>query len=115
MGDAHLGDHPSPAITAARATITECDAKPQRYRAALDAGADPSTVSKWMDQTQAERIRAESELHGGTSAAPRQMTQAEITTLVQTLGNIVTVLRDADPTDKAEVCRQLGLRLTYHP
>ncbi|MGC4821762.1 hypothetical protein [Micromonospora sp. DT63] len=43
------------------------------------------------------------------------MTQAEITELVHALGDIVTVLRDADPADKAEVYRQLGLRLTYHP
>jgi hypothetical protein len=26
-----------------------------------------------------------------------------------------TPARDADPTDKAEVYKQLGLRLTYHP
>lgn len=28
---------------------------------------------------------------------------------------IVTVLRDADSSDKAEVYRHLGLRLTYYP
>lgn len=33
--------------------------------------------------------------------------------LVRALGDIVAVLRDADPDDKAEVYRQLGLRLTY--
>lgn len=43
------------------------------------------------------------------------MSQTEIANLVQALGDIVTVLHDADPTDKAEVYRQLGLRLTYHP
>ncbi|MEV0724328.1 hypothetical protein AB0I37_16310 [Micromonospora purpureochromogenes] len=43
------------------------------------------------------------------------MSRTEITNLVQALGDIVTVLRDADPADKAEVYRQLGLRLTYQP
>ncbi|WP_121160986.1 hypothetical protein [Micromonospora pisi] len=43
------------------------------------------------------------------------MSRTEITSLVQALGDIVTVLRDADPADKAEVYRQLVLRLTYHP
>ncbi|MEU7650776.1 hypothetical protein AB0C41_02070 [Micromonospora taraxaci] len=43
------------------------------------------------------------------------MSRAEITTLVNALGDITTVLRDADPTDKAEVYRQLGLRLNYQP
>ncbi|WP_433493692.1 recombinase family protein [Micromonospora sp. CA-248089] len=115
MTDAQLGNQPSPAIAAARATIAECDAKLERYRAALDAGADPSVVSSWIAQTQAERARAETDLHPPESAAPRRMTQAEIATLVRALGDIVTVLRDADPADKAEVYRQLGLRLTYHP
>ncbi|MBM0206038.1 hypothetical protein JNW90_25725 [Micromonospora sp. STR1s_5] len=31
------------------------------------------------------------------------------------LGDITAVLRDADPADKAEVYRQLGLRLNYQP
>ncbi|MFD6263240.1 hypothetical protein ACFWFK_19115 [Micromonospora chalcea] len=43
------------------------------------------------------------------------MTRAEITALVIALGDITTVLRDADPADKAEVYRQLGLRLNYQP
>ncbi|WFE53164.1 hypothetical protein [Micromonospora sp. WMMD1155] len=41
------------------------------------------------------------------------MSRAEITALVTALGDITTVLRDADPADKAEVYRQLGLRLNY--
>lgn len=43
------------------------------------------------------------------------MSKQEIEVLVQTLGNIRHVLADADPDDQAEVYRQLGLRLTYHP
>jgi len=43
------------------------------------------------------------------------MSQTEIANLVQALGDTITVLHDADRADKAEVCRQLGLRLTYHP
>ncbi|MBM0256640.1 hypothetical protein [Micromonospora sp. 4G55] len=35
--------------------------------------------------------------------------------LVNALGDIAVVLRDADPADKAEVYRQLGLRLTHRP
>ena len=31
------------------------------------------------------------------------------------LGDLIQVLQDADPTDKAEVFRRLGLTLTYHP
>jgi site-specific DNA recombinase len=31
------------------------------------------------------------------------------------IDDALSVLRDPDPADKAEVYRQLGLRLTYHP
>ena len=43
------------------------------------------------------------------------MTPEEIRGLVEALGNIQVVLRDAHPQDKWEVYRQLGLILTYHP
>jgi hypothetical protein len=32
-----------------------------------------------------------------------------------TLADVLAVLRDADPADKAEIYTQLGLRLTYQP
>jgi len=41
------------------------------------------------------------------------MRRSQIADLVRALSDIVAVLRDADPDDKAEVYRQLGLRLTY--
>jgi hypothetical protein len=43
------------------------------------------------------------------------MNREHITTLIQQLGDITTALAEAEPTDRAEVYRQLGLRLTYHP
>ena len=43
------------------------------------------------------------------------MSTDEIRTLVQALGDIAAVLRSADPKDKAEVYRQLGLPLIYRP
>ena len=43
------------------------------------------------------------------------MTEAEIKAIVDKLAGIARVLRDADPDDKAEVFRQLGLKLKYHP
>ncbi len=43
------------------------------------------------------------------------MTEVEIRSIVDKLADIAGVLRDADPDDKAEIFRQLGLKLTYHP
>ncbi|WP_328372916.1 recombinase zinc beta ribbon domain-containing protein [Micromonospora zamorensis] len=115
MTEAQPSDHSPAAGTAAQTIITECDAKLERYRAALDAGADPAVVTGWIAQTQAERARAEASLRANTDTAPRRMSRAEITTLVNALGDITAVLRDADPADKAEVYRQLSLRLNYQP
>jgi hypothetical protein len=43
------------------------------------------------------------------------MTPEEINTMVEALAGIAAILRTADPIDKAEVYRRLGLRLTYKP
>ncbi|MGN9812562.1 hypothetical protein ACTMSW_24805 [Micromonospora sp. BQ11] len=72
-------------------------------------------VTDWTTQTQAARARAEADLHANEANNPRRMNRAETTSLVNTLGDIATVLRDADPADKADVYRQLGLRLTFQP
>ncbi|MFI7608293.1 hypothetical protein ACIBTV_24535 [Micromonospora sp. NPDC049366] len=72
-------------------------------------------MPSWIAQTQTERARAETELPTIAGTAPRRMSQVEITALVTALGDITTVLRYADPADKAEVYRQLGLRLNYQP
>jgi hypothetical protein len=43
------------------------------------------------------------------------MSRDEIASIVSTFCDVLTVLRDADPADKAEIYTQLGLRLTYQP
>lgn len=42
----------------ARTAVRECEAKLTRYRAALDSGADPAVISRWIAQTQAQRALA---------------------------------------------------------
>jgi hypothetical protein len=42
------------------------------------------------------------------------MTEEEIMNLVTELGGITQALKDADPADKAEIYRRIGLTLTYH-
>jgi hypothetical protein len=43
------------------------------------------------------------------------MTREEINVVIDQLGDIRTVIADADPDDKARVYQQLGLKLTYQP
>ncbi len=103
------------AAEAVQRTLTECDRKLARHRAALEAGADPTLVATWTRQVQAQRAAAETTLtHSARSARTRpRMSRDEIKALIDALGGLLSVLRDADPADKAEVYRQLGLRLTY--
>jgi hypothetical protein len=91
--------------------IAECDAKLTQYRAALDAGASPATVAAWISETEAERASYALATRKTITRRPR-MTEAEIKTIVDKLADIARVLQDADPDDKAEVFRQLGLKLT---
>jgi hypothetical protein len=43
------------------------------------------------------------------------MTETEIRAIVEWLKSAAEVLGEADPNDRAEIFRQLGLKLTYHP
>jgi DNA invertase Pin-like site-specific DNA recombinase len=93
--------------------IAECDRKLAQYRAALDARANPVTVAGWIAETEAEK--AGYALLTRKPEARSRMTEQEIKDIVEKLANIGRVLTDADPDDKAEIFRKLGLRLTYHP
>ncbi|MER5458744.1 hypothetical protein ABT008_28640 [Micromonospora sp. NPDC002389] len=71
---------------------------------------------RWIAEVETERRAILAVL---TRARPQQahhhLTRQQISDLVTALGDIVTVLREADPADRAEVYRQIGLRLTYDP
>ncbi|MPZ28024.1 MAG: recombinase family protein [Micromonosporaceae bacterium] len=98
----------------ARSQLAECDTKLGRHRAALEAGADPSIVTGWIAEVEAERRRILATIDRPTPK-PQRMTREEITALVQQVGEVIEALRAADLADRAEVYQQLGLRLTYHP
>lgn len=97
----------------ARRKVNGCDAKLKRYQAALDAGADPVTVTGWINTATAERIEAERELREVTHL--ERLTREEIAAMVDTLGGLSVVVSTADPHDKADLYTKMGLRLTYHP
>ncbi len=96
-----------------RQEIADCDAKLRQHRAALEAGADPALVTTWIAEVQAQRTLAEARLRANPQ--PRRMTREEITSMVEALRDIMSVLAKADPADKTEIYAQLGLTLTYQP
>jgi hypothetical protein len=114
MVDSQDGPDIDEAAVLARTRLAECDTKLVRHRAALEAGADPNVVTGWIAEVEAERRRILAMLNRPRQA-PGRMSREEIADLVRRLGEVVDVLREADPADRAEVYQRLGLRLTYHP
>jgi len=98
---------------AAQARIAGLDKKIGQYRASLDAGGDPAVIGPWIAETQAQKIAAQAQIRAATGQ--RRMTRDEMAGIVAALGDLVQVIRDADPADKADLYTQLGLTLTYRP
>ncbi|MEU7997588.1 zinc ribbon domain-containing protein [Micromonospora sp. NPDC049060] len=118
LDQAHTDMPPAAAVTPEGPSVAECDAKLSRYRAALDAGADPAVVAGWIAETQAERQRA-AQRHQAPAEeearTPARLSEDQIITAVEELGDLVDALRDAEPEHKLEVYRSLGLHLSYDP
>ncbi len=106
----------APALDAARRSLATIDQKLARHRAALEAGADPGLVAGWIDDVQRERqlVTAQMAALESRHVSNQRMTQAEIASLIDSLGGLVKVIRKADPAQKLEIYRQLGLKLTYN-
>ena len=96
--------------------IAGCDRKLAQYRAALDAGAEPATVARWITETEAERARYQAVKRAAApQLVPAAMSRDEIASVVNALSDALVVLRSADPADKAQIYAGLGLRLIYQP
>ena len=96
-------------------TITECDRKLARYRAALEAGTDPAIVNKWITEVTLARTAAQAAQRRLAGQPPQRLTEDEIAAIIDSLGNTAAVLADVDLADKAKIYTGLGLRLTYEP
>ncbi|MGH8931907.1 MAG: DNA glycosylase AlkZ-like family protein [Egibacteraceae bacterium] len=93
--------------------LEDCQQRLVRYRAALEAGAEPALVAQWIAENQAERAAAQARLH--QHEGQRRLSREEISSLVAALGDLVEVIQQSDPADKAEIYRQLGLHPVYDP
>jgi hypothetical protein len=100
-------------IAQSRDILATCDDKLKRYRAALEAGTDPGLVQQWIAEVQAERTSTERALQRLTTRRP--MIAAELQELIDGLSGIAQILRRASAEDKANLYKQLGLRLRYEP
>lgn len=97
------------------AKIIDCDRKLARYRAALDAGAEPTSLVRWITETETERTRYEALRRAIPHHPKPRMTKDQLAKVVEDLADLIAVVRDADPADKSEIYTRLGLRLAYKP
>lgn len=91
--------------------LADCERKLTQYRALLERGTDPAIVAEWIREVEQERARVQATSRA-VSTDP-VMTEDELTTIVEALGNMVKVLADAAPADKTMLYKALGLRLEY--
>jgi hypothetical protein len=83
----------------------------------------PARTPPWSpvgSPTQGERQRAEQREHAESREARHAdsaglLTEEEVVAIVEELGDVITVLRDAEPEHQLDVYRNLGLRLAYIP
>ena len=52
---------------------------------------------------------------GLTDAPPQRITANQLDAIAEAFNELLIVLRDADPRDRAELYSRLGLRITYQP
>ncbi|MFC7535531.1 recombinase family protein [Actinoplanes sp. GCM10030250] len=100
--------------TEIRQAITDADAKIDRYRAALDAGGDPTLIAGWITETTAIKRAAQARL-GVTDAAPQRMTEDQLDAIAAAFKDLLRLVQGADPRDRAELYSRIGLRMTYQP
>jgi hypothetical protein len=105
-------DAESVALATVRRQIDECDRIMSQHRAALEAGADPTIVARWMQETQHKRAAAE-RLLDRAPVNPTQLDRRAVTELVTVAGNMVALLSEADRDRKARIYAGLGIRLEY--
>jgi site-specific DNA recombinase len=98
---------------AARRKVADCESRLAKYRAALEAGAEPRIISEWTREVEAERLAAQREL--GEARPSQPLTDEEVRALIDAVRSGLIGLAAASPEQKAAMYQHMGLRLTYHP
>jgi DNA invertase Pin-like site-specific DNA recombinase len=112
VGAQESGAAESEAIAAARRQVDECDRVLSQHRAALEAGADPTIVARWMKETQHKRTAAERFLERAP-VETMPLDRRKVMELVSVAGNMVALLGQTDRDRKARIYSGLGIRLEY--
>jgi hypothetical protein len=96
---------------AAQQRLQDAEARVRRFQAAIAAGVDPAAVVEAINEAQAHREAARVELQ--QVAAPVTLSSADIYGLIRSLGEIASLLDNAEPALLAQLYEHLGLEMTY--
>ncbi|WP_095522664.1 hypothetical protein [Pseudofrankia inefficax] len=72
-------------------------------------------MTAWIAQAQAEKTTAERDLRQANQDQERHLTRDDISNMIDSIGDVAAALAAAEPADKADLYRQLNLRLAYQP
>jgi hypothetical protein len=87
---------------AARRAVADCDTRLAKYRAALEAGADPAVVAGWIKEVEGDRLHAERELASRAGTA-QPLAETEIRALVTSQRKVLRSLATATPEQRAAI------------
>ncbi|WP_406443018.1 hypothetical protein OHB00_42110 [Streptomyces sp. NBC_00631] len=106
----------TPEQAQARQAIKECERRLARYQAALDAGADPTVVTQWINEAQRDKDAAQKKLDTHP-AAPRKkqspLDARQIRQITESLGDIAQRIQTAALEKKGQLYDALGITISY--
>jgi hypothetical protein len=97
---------------AAKQRLADAEARVRRYQAAIGAGVDPAALVEVMNQAQAERTAARVEVDRAPDET--EVSRADVYAMIETLGDIGAVIKDAKPAGPARLYRKLDLQMVYN-
>jgi site-specific DNA recombinase len=77
-------------LAAAEQAVADCQRQLTQYRAALDAGADPTEVTAWINQASAAKAAAEAERARLRAVSPTRLDRAALRRILTQAGGLVT-------------------------
>ncbi|MCE7003260.1 recombinase family protein [Kibdelosporangium philippinense] len=90
---------------------SDAEAKLRRFQAAIGAGVDPAALVEVINQAQAERAAARAELDNAPTEG--ELTDAEVYAMLDSMGDVASVLTGKHPEKLIELYADLQLNLLY--
>lgn len=96
-----------------RKRLTDAETRLRRHQAAIEAGVNPAALVELINEAEAARAAAQSELDHLTE--PEILTDAAIWAMIDSLGDITAALDTARPERLSTLYEALRLELRYKP